>query len=183
MQPRPNQQIQQPVYVRVEYNFYLAAYKLGGIFTVGTLHHTAPVICPAGRQPRDYGCYEAIFDASMWWLFEGEEPDPVDLFVVISNDSWFGDTASPHQHAMLTSRHAIQFGRPMVRAATTGVSWVVAPNGRISSSTSAFTELARVATVPLLAVETWYVRGGWAFRWLCVLVALLVSMWGWRREP
>lgn len=128
-------------------------------------------------------CYEAIFDATMWWLFEGEEPDPVDLFIVISNDSWFGDTASPHQHAMLTSRHAIQFGRPMVRAATTGVSWVVAPNGRISSQTSAFTELARVATAPLLAVETWYVRGGWIFRWLCVLVALLASIWGWRREP
>ena len=64
-----------------------------------------------------------------------------------------------------------------------GVSWVVAPNGRISSQTSAFTELARVATAPLLAVETWYVRGGWIFRWLCVLVALLASIWGWRREP
>jgi apolipoprotein N-acyltransferase len=113
-------------------------------------------------------CYEAILNLSMHKLRAGTRETPVDLFVVITNDAWFGDTSSPHQHAMLTTIHALQLGRPMVRMAYTGVSWVVDPDGQIRHETAPFTDVTDVATVPLVAVETVYVRGGWIFPYLCI---------------
>jgi apolipoprotein N-acyltransferase len=133
-------------------------------------------------------CYEAILERAMWDLYEARDPEsdaqgPVDLFVNVTNDAWFGDTASPHQHAMLTTVQAMHFGRPLLRLAYTGVSWVVQPNGDILYETEPFTEVADVVELRLPAVETLYVRGGWLFPWLCVggtLVALVVAR---RRGP
>ena len=133
-------------------------------------------------------CYEAILEDAMWPLYAAEDPEvpadgPVDLFVNITNDGWFGDTASPHQHAMLTTVQAIHFGRPMVRTAYTGISWVVEPHGVIRYETEPFERVARVMPVRMASVATGYVRGGWLFPWLCVLasgVALVVAR---RRGP
>ncbi len=113
-------------------------------------------------------CYEAILTTPMWWLYEGTEDKPVDLFVVITNDAWFGDTASPHQHAMLTTVQAMQFGRPMVRLAYTGVSWVVEPHGDIRGETEPFTDVTRIEPVRMATIPTIYVAGGWVFPWLCI---------------
>ena len=33
------------------------------------------------------------------------------------NDAWFGDTQAPHQHAMLATVQAMQYGRPLLRMA------------------------------------------------------------------
>ena len=117
-------------------------------------------------------CYEAILNLSMHKLRAGNRDRPVDLFVVITNDAWFGDTASPHQHAMLTTIHALQLGRPMARLAYTGVSWVVGPDGEIRHETQPFTDVSEVATVPLVGVDTLYVRGGWIFPYLCIIGAV-----------
>ncbi len=114
-------------------------------------------------------CYEAILESAMWDLFEGERDSPVDLFVNITNDAWFGDTASPHQHAMLTTIQAIQFGRPMLRIAYTGICWVVEPHGDILFETTPFTDHRSVRPIRMATVPTLYVAGGWMFPWLCVL--------------
>ncbi|MEC8425445.1 MAG: apolipoprotein N-acyltransferase, partial [Myxococcota bacterium] len=117
-------------------------------------------------------CYEAILDGTMRVLLGGDERDetgPVDLFVVITNDGWFGETASPHQHAMLTAVYATALGRPLVRHAYTGVSWVVEPHGEISFETDTFTEVVEVVPVRLAAFDTAYARGGWTVPWFCVL--------------
>ena len=119
-------------------------------------------------------CYEAILDDTMRLLLQGddgEEEGPVDLFVVITNDGWFGQTASPHQHAMLTAVYATALGRPLVRHAYTGVSWVVEPHGEISFETDTFTEVVDVVPVRLWQTDTLYARGGWMTPWLCVIGA------------
>lgn len=128
-------------------------------------------------------CYEAILNGPMWDLYYGENTDPVDLFVVITNDAWFGDTASPHQHAMLTTVQAIQFGRPMVRSAYTGVSWIIEPHGKIVGETEAFADVQRVEELRLGSVETVYVRGGWVFPYLCIFTTLGLFGWMRFREP
>ena len=119
-------------------------------------------------------CYEAILDDTMRVLLEGDDSDesgPVDLFVVITNDGWFGDTASPHQHAMLTAVYAMALGRPLVRHAYTGVSWVVEPHGEISFETDTFTEVVDVVPVRLASYDTLYARGGWTLPWFCIVGA------------
>ncbi len=121
-------------------------------------------------------CYEAILSGTMRWLYRGEDGPPADLFVVISNDAWFGDTASPYQHAGLTAVQAVAFGRPMVRQATTGVSWVVAANGEIRHATEPFTRVARVVELPLFHTDTVYAAGGWTFPGFCALGLLLTAI-------
>ncbi len=126
-------------------------------------------------------CYEAILTQAMWWLYEGTSKRPVDLFVVITNDAWFGNTASPHQHAMLTTVQAMQFGRPMIRSAYTGVSWIVEPHGRIQGETGVFEEVAVVEELRLGTVDTLFTRGGWVFPYLCIVGTIGFVVVGRRR--
>lgn len=120
-------------------------------------------------------CYEAILDSQMWKLATA------DLLVNITNDAWFGDTASPHQHAMLAAVQATHFGRPMLRIAYTGVCFVVEPHGRILYETVPFTESATVETLRLGRVDTVYMKGGWLFSYLAASFAAGGLALAWRR--
>ncbi len=122
-------------------------------------------------------CYEAILDRQMWKLKDA------DLFVNITNDAWFGDTASPWQHAMLSAVQATQYGRPLLRVAYTGVCMVVEPHGDILYETKPFVEFAGVVPLRLAQVETAYVRGGWVFAWLCVAASAMAWGFGRGRAP
>src|SRR5262249_25445200 len=120
-------------------------------------------------------CYEAILDATMRDMARAE------LFVNITNDGWFGDTAAPHQHAMLAAAQAMELGRPLLRIAYTGVSLIAEPSRRIEAETKPFTEVAEVRTLRLASVETIYARGGWLFPWACVALAAGSIAFAWRR--
>ena len=111
-------------------------------------------------------CYEAILTGQMWKMQQS------DLFVNITNDAWFGDTAAPHQHGMLAAVQAIEHGRPMLRIAFTGVSFIVEPHGNILYETKPFTEVVKVEELRMARIETLYARGGWMFSWLCILSGL-----------
>ena len=79
---------------------------------------------------------------------------------------------------MLAAAMSTQFGRPMVRVAYSGISFVVDAHGDIRALQPPFTEAATVTSLPLLTINTIYRRGGWIFPWLCVLgliVAVVVA--------
>lgn len=109
-------------------------------------------------------CYEAILESQMRRMMD------VDLFVNITNDGWFGDTAAPHQHAMLAAVHAVELGRPMLRIAYTGISMVVEPHGRIAFESAPYTEVATVTPIRLGRFETPYRTWGRWFPHACLLV-------------
>jgi apolipoprotein N-acyltransferase len=159
-------------YIPLADQFPWLAEQIDGVgnFRAGSVPTVFPAETSDGH-PYTYSvpiCYEAILTQAMWWLFDGTEGVPVDLFVVITNDAWFGDTSSPHQHAMLTTVQAMQFGRPMVRSAYTGVSWIVEPHGHIIGETETFTDVATVEELRLGTVPTLFVAGGWVFPYLCI---------------
>ena len=72
-------------------------------------------------------CYESLFPT----LFLAS-PN-AELFVNITNDSWFDGTAMPSQHLQIAAARALEYGRWLVRVANTGPSAVIQPNGRIVS--------------------------------------------------
>ncbi len=76
-------------------------------------------------------CYEVVFpnDAREAVL------SGADALVNISNDAWFGWTASPYQHAMMAVVSAASERKPLLRSANTGISLISDPLGRILSST------------------------------------------------
>jgi apolipoprotein N-acyltransferase len=51
------------------------------------------------------------------------------FLAVATDDAWFGRTDGPYQHAQATTLRAVETGRWIVRAAATGFSGIVAPDG------------------------------------------------------
>lgn len=121
------------------------------------------VIALGGRRYAAPICYEAILPRTCRSF---ERPD---LFVNVTNDAWFGDTAAPHQHAMLAATRATELGVPMFRSAYTGVSMVIEPHGVIYAETPVFEPVARLVEVRQTTVPTLYGRYGDWFVALCGL--------------
>ena len=61
-------------------------------------------------------CYEVIFSREV--IDKNKIPD---FFVNLTNDSWFGFSTGPYQHLQTARMRAIEYARPMVRVAQTGV--------------------------------------------------------------
>ncbi len=71
-------------------------------------------------------CYEIIFP--------GQVTDPEnrpDWLLNITNDAWYGESTGPYQHVLQTRVRAIEEGLPLVRSASTGISAIIDPYGRI----------------------------------------------------
>ena len=71
-------------------------------------------------------CWESAFSQ----LAVTSVHDGADALIVATDDAWFGTTAGPYQHAQIAQMRAIETGRWVVRAASTGISGIVAPDGR-----------------------------------------------------
>jgi apolipoprotein N-acyltransferase len=52
------------------------------------------------------------------------------ILVVSTDDAWFGTTSGPYMHAQIAQLRAIESGAYVVRAASTGISGIIAPDGR-----------------------------------------------------
>jgi len=70
-------------------------------------------------------CYEIVFPG----LVADAVRDGATMLVTITNDAWYGDTAAPWQHYAAARFRAAENRRPVLRAAITGVSALVAPDG------------------------------------------------------
>lgn len=72
-------------------------------------------------------CFEVVFPAEVAeTVAEGAT-----LLVSLTNDDWYGPTAAPWQHLRAARFRAAEMRRPMLRAAITGVSAIVAPDGSL----------------------------------------------------
>ena len=124
-------------------------------------------------------CYEAIRHRYV----RGGVAAGADLLVNITYDAWFGDTDCPHQHLMLSALQSAQYGVPLVRAATTGISASVDARGRIVASTDLFERDVLVVEVPRVRVPTPYLKLGDWFAQLCAVLSFALLVLGWRGWP
>lgn len=87
-----------------------------------------PPLEVAGERLAITICYEAVFGAEqLHYLPEST------LLVNVSNDAWFGDSIGPHQHLQIARVRTAEAGRYMLRAANTGITAVIDPQGRVVS--------------------------------------------------
>ena len=75
-------------------------------------------------------CYEAIFPEEARIKNKN-----IDLFINITNDTWFGNSTGPYQHFEITRMRAIENGIPIVRVGNNGISAIIDSYGRILHST------------------------------------------------
>jgi apolipoprotein N-acyltransferase len=122
-------------------------------------------------------CYEAILT---YVCRKFENPQ---LFVNVTNDAWFGDTAATHQHAMLAMVRSAELGIPLYRSTYTGSSMAVEPHGHVHSQTGVYEQVRRIVTVRMLDIPTFYRKYGDWFVLLCLFSLLLASAIApWRRR-
>ncbi|MBO6806660.1 MAG: apolipoprotein N-acyltransferase [Thalassospira sp.] len=76
-------------------------------------------------------CYEVIFPGAV--IDDAKQPD---WLLNVTNDGWFGRSAGPYQHMAAARFRTVEEGRPLVRAAYTGVSVVFDSYGRKVASLS-----------------------------------------------
>ena len=73
-------------------------------------------------------CYEVLFSQFVANMLNHQDTEPRFL-INLTNDSWYGDTAEPHQHLFLTKWRALEFNIPIIRSTNTGITTILFPDG------------------------------------------------------
>ncbi|MGH3774463.1 MAG: apolipoprotein N-acyltransferase [Pseudonocardiaceae bacterium] len=111
-------------------------------------------------------CSEVVFDD----LVRHSVQSGAQLLAVPTNNATFGFTEMTYQQQAISRVRAVEHGRVVLVAATSGVSAVIAAGGTVEQHTTLFTPDALVARVPLRSGTTLATRLGPVPEW--ILVAL-----------
>lgn len=93
----------------------------------------APIAIPGLPFARVLICYEAIFADESMQMLDGRVP-AAGMLLNVTNDAWFGRSSGPYQHFAAARFRAVEQGLPLVRAANNGISAIVDPYGRVTTS-------------------------------------------------
>lgn len=73
-------------------------------------------------------CYEILFPNFVADMLNNQTTES-QFMINLTNDSWYGDTAEPHQHLFLSKWRALEFNLPLIRSTNTGITTVIFPDG------------------------------------------------------
>lgn len=113
-------------------------------------------------------CFESIFP----YISRTLTRSGAEILCVITNDAWFLRTSAAEQHLSKSVFRAVENGRYLIRAATTGISCIIDPHGRVLASKGIFTRGIVLAEVTPLRQMTIYTRMGDWFVYLCLAVVV-----------
>ncbi|WP_240809915.1 apolipoprotein N-acyltransferase [Actinomadura sp. WMMA1423] len=119
--------------------------------------------------PVDVGdviCFEVAYDKEVRDVARG------DLLVVQTNNATYGKTSLPPQQIAMSRLRAVEHGRTILVAATSGISAIVAPDGRMVDRSREFVPDIQVAAVPARSSRTTADRLGEAPEWALALLGL-----------
>ncbi len=122
----------------------------------------------------DVICFEVAYDG----LVRDVAGEP--LLVVQTNNATFGHTSLPPQQFAMSRLRAVEHGRTVLVASTSGISGIIAPDGRVLDESKEFTPDVQVERVPLRTSRTLTDRLGAAPEWvmaLCGVAAAAVAVW------
>jgi apolipoprotein N-acyltransferase len=108
------------------------------------------------------------------------------VLVVQTNNATYGRTGQPQQQLAMSKLRAVEHGRAVVTAATSGISAIVEPDGTVAQRTKEFTRDVLTARLPLRDGTTLADRVGAAPEWALAMVGVLSCAGAWfagRRGP
>ncbi|MDX3093207.1 apolipoprotein N-acyltransferase [Streptomyces sp. ME01-24h] len=117
----------------------------------------------------DVICFEVAYDGIVHDTVTGGAR----ALVIQTNNATYGRTGQPEQQLAMSRLRAVEHGRAVVTAATSGITAVVAPDGRIEQQTAEFTQAVLSARLPLRDDLTVADRVGSAPEWTLAMVGLL----------
>lgn len=115
-------------------------------------------------------CFEAIFPE----LARALAGQGANILINLTNDAWFGMTSAPYQHLSMAVFRSVENRRPMIRAANTGFSAFIGPQGKIIKLSALFQEQVLEAPVDMSQrTLTFYTRFGDLFAIFLLLISFL----------
>ncbi|MDX6313458.1 MAG: apolipoprotein N-acyltransferase, partial [Streptomyces sp.] len=122
-----------------------------------------------GAKLGDVICFEVAYDE----IVHDTVKAGARALVVQTNNATYGRTGQPEQQLAMSRLRAIEHGRAVVTAATSGISAVVSPDGTIEQRTKEFTQDVLSAKLPLRDEITIADRVGALPEWTLAMVGLL----------
>jgi apolipoprotein N-acyltransferase len=122
-------------------------------------------------------CYEGLFpDHSRELAMRGAQ-----IFINVTNDSWFGTAAEPFQHLYMTMARGIEFRLPILRATNTGITAAMRADGAFLDVSPLRAEWVRLYEIPFRKEPepTFYQVFGYrlvsVFPWLATAIILVAA--------
>ncbi len=113
-------------------------------------------------------CFESAFPAlTRQAVLQGAQ-----AIVNISDDSWYGKTAAAYQNALIAVVRSAEDGKPLLRAANSGICMVTNPFGKILVWSPLWKFGFWTAPVIIEHQPTYYLKHGDQFAWSCCFVAI-----------
>jgi apolipoprotein N-acyltransferase len=125
-----------------------------------------PALDAAGQKLGVTVCYEDAYASDQLAVLKSAT-----LLVNVTNDAWFGDSTAAHQHLQISRMRALEAGRTMLRAANDGISAIIGPDGRITSTLPRFQPGVLTGRVQPRVGLTPYARFG---NWSAIAFSLAV---------
>ncbi|MGW1199458.1 apolipoprotein N-acyltransferase [Streptomyces sp. NPDC002536] len=117
----------------------------------------------------DVICFEVAYDE----IVHDTVTAGARALVVQTNNATYGRTGQPEQQLAMSRLRAVEHGRAVVTAATSGISAVVSPDGRVLQRSKEFTRDVITARIPLRDGTTVADRVGAGPEWALAMVGLL----------
>jgi apolipoprotein N-acyltransferase len=112
-------------------------------------------------------CYESVYpDFVREYVRRGAE-----FLVVVTNDSWWGNTSGAYQHMAFNAFRAVENRRYVVQCANGGISGYCDPVGNIQKATTLYSALQYSVRIEPRNETTFYTRHGDIFGVCCTWIA------------
>jgi len=145
------------------------SYKPGTIFTLFQVNGAkfgAPI------------CWESLFPD----LFRRFVREGANFMVSVSNEAYMGDTAGPYQSFVMNVFRAVENRVAIVRPSPTGISAIIAPDGRIMDKVQddggkeLFVSGILVRDIPLSEGKTFYTKHGDVFAFASMAISIVAVL-------
>ncbi len=124
-------------------------------------------------------CFESHFGA----LSRRYVRDGADVIIEMTNDGYLGPTPVLRQHLANAVFRAVETNRPVLRVTNVGVTAYINERGQVLDPAPTYAEATRTWSVSRSdGSQTFYVRFGDWFAWLCTAVTLGLSFMSLRRK-
>ncbi len=120
----------------------------------------------------DVICFEVAYDSIV------RDVSSAQMLVVQTNNATYGHTSLPWQQLAMSRLRAVEHGRAVLIAATSGITAVVNPDGRILGESAEFTPYVQVARVPARTSRTLADRLGPGPEWFLVALGVGAVAYG-----
>ena len=111
-------------------------------------------------------CYEVVYPQLL-----GSDSFVPDMFVTVSNDTWFGRSIGPKQHLQMARMRATEYGRWMIRSTNNGITVLIDHQGSLKAKLEPFEEGIMRGELRIMQGVTPYHHFGY---WPLIIICLTI---------